>query len=109
MARDKGLEELVRSELGGTRGLSEKAMFGGLAWMLHGNLLVAARHDGMLARVGKENEKWALKTPGVAPMILGERRMSGWVKAGADAYGEDAVRRKLIASAVAFVSALPEK
>jgi hypothetical protein len=43
MPRDPGLEELVKSSLGNTRGLSEKPMFGGWAYLLHGNLLIGAR------------------------------------------------------------------
>ena len=56
MPRDPGLEELVKSSLGNTRGLSEKAMFGGWAYLLHGNLLIGARRGSLLLRVGKENE-----------------------------------------------------
>jgi hypothetical protein len=51
-----GLEELIKSSLGNTRGLSEKAMFGGWAWLLHGNLLCGVRPGSLLLRVGKENE-----------------------------------------------------
>jgi hypothetical protein len=59
MPRDPGLEELIKSNLGHTRGLSEKAMFGGWAWLLHGNLLCGARRGSLLLRVGKDNEAWA--------------------------------------------------
>ena len=50
MARDAGLEEMIRDELRGVHDISEKAMFGGWAWLLRGNLLCGARHDGMLVR-----------------------------------------------------------
>ena len=109
MARDQGLEELVRAELEGIGGLTEKAMFGGLAWLQNGNLLCGARQDGMLVRLGKGNDGWALALPGVASMIMGERVMEGWVRAGPDAFGDDAVRRKLIAAALGFVRELPAK
>ena len=56
MPRDPGLEELVKSSLGNTRGLTEKAMFGGWAYLLHGNLLIGARRSSLLLRVGKDNE-----------------------------------------------------
>ncbi|MGH6823717.1 MAG: cold-shock protein, partial [Methylocella sp.] len=48
MARDEGLEELLREDLEAESGLTEKAMFGGRAWLLNGNLLCGARDDGML-------------------------------------------------------------
>jgi hypothetical protein len=52
MVRDKGLETLIAEDLEGQSGLSEKAMFGGLAWLLDGKLLLGARDKGMLARIG---------------------------------------------------------
>lgn len=109
MARDEGLEELLREDLGVQSGLTEKAMFGGWAWLLDGNLLCAARDDGMLARLGKDQDGWALELPDVIPMISRGRRMQGWVRAGPSAFGDDALRRKLIDAAFAFVRPLPPK
>jgi len=109
MTRDKGLEELVNDELGSEPGITAKAMFGGWAWLLDGNLLCGARGDGMLVRLGKDKDAWALQVPGVAPMILGTRRMHGWVRADSQAYGDDALRRKLVTRALDFVRSLPRK
>ena len=109
MARDEGLEALLTDDLAAVRGLTQKAMFGGIAWLVRGNLLCGARHDGMLVRLGKDKDDWALKVPGVAPMIMQGRRMNGWVKASAEAYGEDSLRRKLIKAALEFNRSLPEK
>jgi hypothetical protein len=107
--RDKGLEELVRQELGDQPGLSEKPMFGGLAFLVNGNLLCGAREDGMLVRLGKGNDGWALELPGVVQMVMGERRMHGWVRAGAETYGDDALRRSLIEAALSYTLSLPPK
>ncbi|HEY4030477.1 MAG TPA: TfoX/Sxy family protein [Caulobacteraceae bacterium] len=109
MARDKGLEEQIREELGRLDGLHEVAMFGGLAWMLDGNLLCACRHDGLLARLGKGNEAWALAMPGVGEMQMGARKMNGWVRADPDAVADDSVRARLLEGALAFVRTLPPK
>jgi hypothetical protein len=109
MARDEGLEELVEAELVGVVGLTQKAMFGGLAWLVHGNLLCAARDDGLLIRLGKGRDSWAVASPDIVPMISGQRAMSGWVRAGPDAYGDDALRRRLIDAALAFARGLPAK
>lgn len=103
MARDPGLEELLREALEGEPGLTEKAMFGGLAWLLHGRLLCAARHDGMLVRLGKGQDGWALALPDIRPMAA---RMPGWVKAGPEAFGDDALRRRLLDAAFAVVRGL---
>jgi hypothetical protein len=109
MARDKGLEELVDDELRSTPGVTNKAMFGGWAWLLGGNLLCGAREDGMLVRLGKGNDVWALAIAGVEPMLSRGKRMYGWVRADARVYGDDEMRRKLITSALHFVSSLPPK
>ncbi|HEX6564461.1 MAG TPA: TfoX/Sxy family protein [Chthoniobacterales bacterium] len=109
MARNKVLEELLNDDLAQIRGLSEKAMFGGRAWLLNGNLLCGARDDGMLARLGKGNDAWAPATPGIAPMISRGRQMHGWVRATPEVYEDDALRRKLLKAALDFTRSLPKK
>ena len=64
MARDKGLEELLNDSLDAVAGLTQKAMFGGAAWLVNGNLLCGARDDGMLIRLGKDRDAWALRIVG---------------------------------------------
>jgi hypothetical protein len=109
MAGDPGLEELLREDLEDEPGVTEKSMFGGRAWLLNGNLLCGAREDGMLARLGRDKDGWALALPEIAPMISRGRRMQGWVRAGPGAFGDDALRRRLLDAALAFVRALPAK
>jgi hypothetical protein len=109
MARDAGLEELINDELRSAPGVAEKAMFGGWAWLLEGRLLCGARHDGMLVRLGKGNDAWALAINGVVPMLSRGKRMQGWVRADATVYGDDALRQKLLSHALEFVASLPEK
>lgn len=109
MARDEGLEDLLREDMKAEPGLIESSMFGGRAWLLNGNLLCGAREDGMLVRLGKGNDGWALAQPGIAPMAMRGRSMQGWVKAGPDAFGDDALRRKLLDAARSFVRTLPAK
>jgi hypothetical protein len=110
MARDEGLEELVRDYLNAAEPrAAEKAMFGGRAWLLNGNLLCGARDDGMLARLGKGQDGWALELLDVVPMISRGRRMHGWVRAGPNAFGDDGLRRRLLDAALAFVRTLPAR
>ena len=109
MARDEGLEELLREDLAAETGLSEKSMFGGRAWLVHGNLVCGARDDGMLVRLGKGNDGWALGLADVKPMMMQGKRMEGWVRAGAAAFGDDEVRARLLAGALKFVKGLQGK
>ncbi|MBB5575213.1 MULTISPECIES: TfoX/Sxy family protein [Rhizobium] len=109
MARDAGLEELLKEEIGQRPGLSEKTMFGGWALLLNGNLLCGARDDGMLIRLGKGNDAWALEQRDIKPMLSGGREMQGWVRAGPEAYGNDMLRKRLLLAALNFVEGLPPK
>ena len=108
MARDPGLEELVRSDLP-REAFTEKAMFGGWAWLLEGNLVCGARQGSLLVRLGKGGDAWALALPDIAPMISQGRELPGWVRAGPEAYGDDALRKRLLQAAVKFVRSLPGK
>ena len=109
MARDEGLEELLRDDLEAVPGLTEKPMFGGRAWLLNGHLLCGARDDGMLVRLGKGQDGWALQRSEIAPMVSRGKRMDGWVRAGPSAFGDDTLRQRLLDKALAFVRSLPAK
>lgn len=107
--RDPGLEELILEDLGALPDLTEKKMFGGLAWMLDGHLLCGARDVGMMVRLGKGNDSWALEHTDIEPMVMQGRSMQGWVRAGLDACADDTLRKRLLDAAVAFVRTLPAK
>jgi hypothetical protein len=109
MPRDPGLEDLVHSALGSRPGLTGKAMFGGWAFLLHGNLLCGVRRESLMLRVGRDNETWALTIPGVAPVVMGSRRMHGYVRSTPEAYVNDSIRQRLIDAAVTFTLTLPRK
>jgi hypothetical protein len=53
MARDPGLEELVNDELAEASGVTQKTMFGGLAWLVNGNLLLGARKGQLAGAIGQ--------------------------------------------------------
>jgi hypothetical protein len=109
MARDAGLEQLVWEDLGTLEGVTTKAMFGGLAWMLDGHLLCGARDVGLMVRLGKGNDGWAVALPDVEAMVMSGRQMSGWVRAGLDTCADDELRKRLLDGAVEFVRTLPPK
>lgn len=106
--RDAGLEELVLEHVGELPGLTEKAMFGGRTWLLNGHLLCGASDRGMLVRLGKGNDAWALALPGIH-LLDGGRPYPGWVVAEASAYADDALRPRLLDAALAFVRSQPPK
>jgi hypothetical protein len=109
MARDKRLETVLAGDLATFDHLRQTAMFGGMAWMWRGNLLCAARVDGILARLGKGNDAWALALPVIQPMMMGERPMQGWVRLSPEGARDATLRRRLLEAARAFVETLPPK
>ncbi|WP_371170962.1 TfoX/Sxy family protein [Aliiroseovarius sp. 2305UL8-7] len=109
MAYDQGLYQLMKDDLVDIDGLAEKKMFGGIAFMLNGNMLCGVHKDGAMYRVGKDNEASALAVPGAEPMAFTGRRMGGFIDAGSDAMADDAARAELLRLALDFVSALPAK
>lgn len=109
MTRDAGLEQMVSEDLAGVAHITTTKMFGGFAWMWQGHLLCGARHDGILFRLGKGNDGWALTLPDLAAMVMGGRPMQGWVRLTGASIGDDALRQRMIGAARAFVSTLPAK
>jgi hypothetical protein len=109
MTRDAGLEQLVADDLADVADLTTTKMFGGFAWLWHGHLICAVRHDGILFRLGKGNDVWALDQPDVATMIMGGRPMPGWVRLAGAGMGDDALRARMLAAARTFVATLPAK
>jgi len=98
----------VRSALAKAGAVREVKMFGGIGFMLNGNLLVAASKRGLLVRVGKAGERDALTRRGARPMVMRGRRMSGYVYVDPDDLNERAAR-KWVQLAVSFVGTLPAK
>lgn len=109
MAYDNGLYEVLRDDLAELPGLTEKRMFGGVAFMLNGNMLCGVHKDGAMYRVGKDNEPAALALPGVAPMTFTGRRMGGFVDADPDAMADETARATLLELAFEYVGTLAPK
>ena len=109
MASD-ALAERIRLLLGDGPNVREQKMFGGVAFMLNGNMLVGPMKDGgLLVRVGKDNYEDALARPGAAPMNFTGRTMAGFVEVSGDAIEDDEALQDWIDYARAFVVTLPPK
>lgn len=102
------LAERVRKALAGRRGVSEKRMFGGVCFLLNGNMLCGTGTGKFMFRVGKAAHAAAVKRRGAEPMEMNGRTMEGflWVDpAACDARG----LRSWLGLAVDYVGALPRK
>ncbi|MEP2530472.1 TfoX/Sxy family protein [Shimia sp.] len=109
MTYDDGHATILRDDLTDTHGLSEKKMFGGLCFMLNGNMLCGVHKGGGMFRVGKDNEAAALEIEGVDPLSFTGRKMGGMVDVNEDLIGDDDRRAQVMALAMDFVSSLPAK
>ena len=109
MPYDAGLAEILRGDLVGRPGITEKRMFGGLAFLVDGNMLCGVHPKGAMFRVGKANEAAALAVDGARPMDFTGRPMGGFVDVDADLVADDARRGRLMRLALDFAATLPAK
>ena len=114
MAYDPGFETLMQEDLVAALGprtedLSERKMFGGLCYMLSGNMLCGVHKHGMMYRVGKANADQALALEGAQPMAFTKRPMGGMIELYEDDIDREDTRAGLLALALDFVDALPAK
>jgi hypothetical protein len=109
MAYDEALAQRVRDELGGEPGFVEKAMFGGVGFLLDGNMAAGVRGDDLMVRVGPDAAEAASALPHARESYMGERLMKGWILvAPAGVAGADGLRAWL-ARGSAFARSLPAK
>lgn len=108
MPYDEGMAETMRGDLGIEPGLSEKKMFGGLCFLLHGNMVCGVHKDGAMYRPGKEREAEALAA-GAEPLSFTGRPMGGMVELDEDRFADDAIRSRLTTLSLAHAGSLPSK
>jgi hypothetical protein len=91
------------------KGLEEKKMFGGVGFLLHGNLLLGVWKDSLIVRLGPEQGEEALLEPHVRPFDITGRPMRGWVMVEAAGIAGDEELKGWVKRAVAFVGKLPAR
>jgi TfoX/Sxy family transcriptional regulator of competence genes len=102
------LAESVRTALAEAGPIREVKMFGGIGFMLNGNLVAAASKRGLLVRVGKERQGDALARVGARPMVMRGRTMDGYIYVDPPALTRRAVQVWLRLG-TDFVRTLPPK
>lgn len=98
----------LRKAFTGRRNVAEKKMFGGVCFLLRGNMLCGMGEDKFMFRVGKAQDAAALQRPGAKPMDLTGRAMKGFVWVDPRRCGARALKR-WIAMAEDYVGRLPAK
>ena len=109
MAYDEGLARRVSEALAGVDGVVERKMFGGLAFMVKGNMAAGILGDRLMVRVGAEAYDEALSEPHCGPMDFTGRPMRGFVVVEAEGVASEAGLEEWVGRGVGFALTLPSK
>ena len=109
MAFDEALAERVSAVLGDAPDVVAKRMFGGIAFMVAGNMACGVMGDDLLVRVGKEDQAACLALPSVRPMEMSGRVMGGFVVVDAGVLDEDGDLAAWVERGSAYAATLPAK
>lgn len=109
MAYDEALADRVRAVLAPREGLSEREMFGGIAFMLAGKMAVGIIGDDLMVRLGKEDAERALAEPHVRPMDFTGKPMKTTVYVGPNGTEGDADLASWVDAGADFAASLPPK
>jgi hypothetical protein len=110
MAYDEDLAQRIRARLAAEDGLTEKAMFGGLAFLLNGHMSVAVSgQGGLMVRVGPAGNDEALARPHARPFEMRGRAMEGWIRVAPEGAETDAQLADWVRRGTDFARTLPPK
>ena len=110
MAYDTDLADRVREMIAAERGVDEKPMFGGLAFLIDGNMSVCVSgHGGLMVRVPPEETERLLGLDHVEPMIMAGRETRGWLRVSADGLASTRQLQDWVRRGVAQARSLPAK
>ena len=109
MAYDERLAQRVRVILGPGDHISERKMFGGLAFMLNGNMCCCVDKTNLVVRTGRDRYEGALARPHARVFDFTGRPMRGFVYVGSEGLEDEAGLREWVDLAVEFAGSLPPK
>ena len=109
MAFDERLAERIRGTLGRRKGVVEKRMFGGVAFLLNGNMCVGVHKTELMVRLAPEETDAALSQPHTHRFDLTGRPMKGWILVKPAGLKTDATLSKWVQIAAKYAASLPAK
>ncbi|MET0233556.1 MAG: TfoX/Sxy family protein [Kibdelosporangium sp.] len=110
MAYDDELADRVRELVATERGVTERRMFGGLAFLIDGNMSVSAsRQGGLLIRMDPEEADALIDDEHVRPMVMGGREMNGWLRVDTEAVAAPSALEQWVTRSVTYARSLPAK
>ena len=109
MAYNEKLADRIRNVLARHEGLTEKKMFGGISFMLRGNMCCGVVREDLVVRVGPEQYEEALAEPHARPMDFTGRPLKGMIYVGPGGYRSDEALVKWVRRGVDLAASLPSK
>ena len=110
MAYDEDLANRIREAMAGEAGVTEKKMFGGLAFLVGGNMAVAASgQGGLMVRVSPEETEELVAKPHAKPFVMRGREMDGWLRVDAEGVRTKRGLEPWVRRGVAYARSLPPK
>src|ERR1700676_2107673 len=109
MAFDETLAQRIRGALARKKNIEEKRMFGGICFLLNGNMLVGVWKDSLIVRLGADHGNEALLEPHVKAFDLTDKPMKNWILVEPKGVEDDGRLKDWIQRAVKFVGKLAKK
>ncbi|HSF14546.1 MAG TPA: TfoX/Sxy family protein [Vicinamibacteria bacterium] len=109
MPYDEKLAERVREVLGRRRGVTEKKMFGGVCFLVNGNMACGVEKENLMVRVGPEQYERALSKSSTRPMDFTGRALKGFVYVSPPGYRTTAALKKWVDLGASFARSLPRR
>jgi TfoX/Sxy family transcriptional regulator of competence genes len=110
VAYDEDLANRIRELMAGEAGVTEKKMFGGLAFLIGGNMSVAASgQGGLMVRVDPDETEALLAKPHARPFEMRGRQMDGWLRVGDEGVRTKRQLEPWVKRGVAYARSLPQK
>jgi TfoX/Sxy family transcriptional regulator of competence genes len=109
MAYNEVLAERIRAILKTVRGLEEKKMFGGVGFLVRGNMACGVHKDDLILRLGEQGFAAALKAPHVRIFNMTGKPMKGWVLVSKQGYESAKALQAWVRISLAFAGSLPPK
>lgn len=109
MSYDEGLVQRIREVMDDVTEPIEKKMFGGVCFLVGGNMACGVLRDFLIVRVGSGQYEQSLKAPGAGVFDITGKVMKGWVMVDESGYAEDEDLRQWVEKGVAFAQSLPPK
>jgi TfoX/Sxy family transcriptional regulator of competence genes len=110
MAYDAALADRIRFLIGTGPGVTEKKMFGGLAFLIGGTMAISASgQGGALVRVDPSESATLVKTTAATVAVMGGREMPGWLRVSSDDLDTDDQLTEWVSRAVRHARSLPTK